>query len=300
MEDLQGAAVRVTLERGRADEWALVLAATGIPHRLRRRPDGWPLIVAPLDARAALEALDGYDGEKQGESADTVAAAVVTPVGGATALGAGVALLLIGFFAVTGPRTEHSAWFARGSAATERIVAGEWWRTVTALTLHADVPHLLGNAVASVVLVGAVSRELGPGLGLWLLVLAGAGGNALTAVAHGARYDSVGASTAIFGAMGILATTRVAARGRGRRAAQKPWVVFAACLALLALLGTSPGADILAHLFGLLVGGVLGLATGFALPSAPRPAVQWVLALAALGTLVVSWLCALQWPSGLI
>src|SRR2546425_7358425 len=175
MEDLQGAAVRVTLERGRADEWALVLAATGIPHRLRRRPDGWPLIVAPLDARAALEALDGYDGEKQGESADTVAAAVVTPVGGATALGAGVALLLIGFFAVTGPRTEHSAWFARGSAATERIVAGEWWRTVTALTLHADVPHLLGNAVASVVLVGAVSRELGPGLGLWLLVLAGAG-----------------------------------------------------------------------------------------------------------------------------
>jgi len=300
MEDLQGAAVRVTLERGRADEWALVLAATGIPHRLRRRPDGWPLIVAPLDARAALEALDGYDGEKQGESADTVAAAVVTPVGGATALGAGVALLLIGFFAVTGPRTEHSAWFARGSAATERIVAGEWWRTVTALTLHADVPHLLGNAVASVVLVGAVSRELGPGLGLWLLVLAGAGGNALTAVAHGARYDSVGASTAIFGAMGILATTRVAARGRGRRAAQKPWVVFAACLALLALLGTSPDADILAHLFGLLVGGVLGLATGFALPSAPRPAVQWVLALAALGTLVVSWLCALQWPSGLI
>jgi len=300
MEDLQGAAVRVTLERGRADEWALVLAAAGIPHRLRRRPDGWALIVAPLDARAALEALDGYDGEKQGESADTVATDVVTPVGGATALGAGVALLLIGFFAVTGPRTEHSAWFARGSAATERIVAGEWWRTVTALTLHADMPHLLGNAVASVVLVGAVSRELGPGLGLWLLVLAGAGGNALTAVAHGAHYDSVGASTAIFGAMGILATTRVAARGRGRRAARKPWVVLAACLALLALLGTSPDADILAHLFGLLVGGVLGFAAGFALPSAPRPAAQWMLALAALGTLVLSWLCALQWPSGLI
>src|SRR2546422_5158304 len=39
------------------------------------------------------------------------------------------------------------------------IVAGEWWRTVTALTLHADVPHLLGNAVASVVLVGAVDRK---------------------------------------------------------------------------------------------------------------------------------------------
>ena len=102
MEDLQGAAVRVTLERGRADEWAVVLAATGIPHRLRHRPDGWALIVAPLDARAALDALDGYDREKQDESADTLAGA--TPVRGATALGAAVALLLIGFFAVTGPR----------------------------------------------------------------------------------------------------------------------------------------------------------------------------------------------------
>src|SRR2546426_1856069 len=74
MEDLQGAAVRVTPERERADEWAVVLAATGIPHRLRRRPDGWALIVAPLDAHAALDALDGYDRERQDERADTVAA----------------------------------------------------------------------------------------------------------------------------------------------------------------------------------------------------------------------------------
>src|SRR3989442_5598716 len=299
MEDLAGTAVRVTPERHRADEWAVVLAAGCIPHRLRPRLDGWALIVAARDAEAAREALDAYDRESIADTAD-VGADAVAPVRGAAVVGVAVGLLLIGFFAVTGTRASRSTWFERGGADAERIVAGEWWRTVTALTLHADVPHLLGNAVASVVLVGAVSRELGPGLGLWLLVLAGAGGNALTAVAHGARYDSVGASTAIFGAMGILATTRVAARGRGRRAAQKPWVVFAACLALLALLGTSPDADILAHLFGLLVGGVLGLATGFALPSAPRPAVQWVLALAALGTLVVSWLCALQWPSGLI
>jgi membrane associated rhomboid family serine protease len=298
MEGLQGAAVRVTPERERADEWAVVLAAAGIPHRLRHRPDGWALIVAPRDARGALDALDGYDGEKQDLSADTVAD-VVTPWGGATALGAAVALLLIGFFAITGPRTGHSAWFARGSAVTERIVAGEWWRAVTALTLHADAPHLLGNAVATVVLVGAVSRELGPGLGLWLFLLAGAGGNALTAIVHGAQHASVGASTAIFGAIGILATTRAVTRGRDRRGARKPWVILAACLALLALLGTSPGADVLAHLFGLLVGGALGLATGFALPRAPRRAMQWTLALATVGVLLASWFCASLGPASL-
>ena len=208
------------------------------------------------------------------------------------ALGVVVALLLIGFFAVTGPSTGHSVWFARGSATTERIVAGEWWRTVTALTLHIDAPHLLGNAVASVVLVGAVSWELGPGLGLWLLLLAGAGGNAFTAVGPGAHHDSVGASTAIFGAIGILAATRVVARRRSRRAASKPWVVIAACLALLALLGTSPDADLLAHLFGLLVGAVLGAAAGFALRRAPRPSVQGMLVLTAVGALVASWFCA--------
>src|SRR3989475_9198389 len=253
MEALQGAAVGVTPEGERADEWAVVLAATGIPHRLRRRPDGWALIVAPLDAHAALDALDGYDRERQDERADTVAA-VATPVAGATALGVAVALLLIGFFAVTGPRTRHSAWFARGSAATDRIVAGEWWRAVTALTLHADAAHLLGNALAGALLVTAVCQQLGPGVGLWLLLLAGASGNALTAAVHGAGHVSVGASTAIFAGLGILAALRIVTPSRAGSRPGKWWVVAAASLALLAL-GTGPNADLLAHGVGLLIGG---------------------------------------------
>jgi len=129
---------------------------------------------------------------------------------------------------------------------------------------------VIGNAGASVVLVGAVSHQLGPGVGLCVLLLAGAGGNALTAVAHGTHHASVGASTAIFGAIGILAATRVVSRGR-RPAARKLWMVVAASLALLALLGTSPGSDLLAHLFGLLLGGALGLAAALALPRPLRP-----------------------------
>src|SRR6266516_3928722 len=101
MEDLAGTAVRVTPERHQADEWAVVLAAGNIPHRLHPGLNGWALIVAARDAE----------------------------------------------------------------------VAGEWWRTVTALTLHADAPHVLGNAGASVVLVGAVSHQLGPGVGLCVLLL---------------------------------------------------------------------------------------------------------------------------------
>jgi membrane associated rhomboid family serine protease len=290
MEDLAGTAVRVTPERHQADEWAVVLAAGNIPHRLRARLDGWALIVAARDAEAAREALDAYDRENIDDAAD-VGADAAAPIRGAAVVGVAVGLLLIGFFAVTGTRANRSTWFERGSADAGRIVAGEWWRTVTALTLHADAPHVIGNAGASVVLVGAVSHQLGPGVGLCLLLLAGAGGNALTAVAHGAHHDSVGASTAMFGAIGILAATRVMSRRR-RPAARKPWMVVAACLALLALLGTSPGSDLLAHLFGLLLGGAVGLAAAPTLPRSVRPPVQWAFAVAVLAVVVGAWLRA--------
>ena len=56
MEDLAGTAVRVTPERHRADEWAVVLAAGSIPHRLRARLDGWALVVDARDAEAASDA----------------------------------------------------------------------------------------------------------------------------------------------------------------------------------------------------------------------------------------------------
>jgi rhomboid protease GluP len=292
MDDLAGTAVRVTPERHRADEWAVVLAAGSIPHRLRLRLGGWALIVAAHDAEAAREALDAYDRENIADTAEMAADAVAT-VRGAARVGVAVGLLLIGFFAITGTRASRSVWFERGGASAERIVAGEWWRTITALTLHADAPHVIGNAAASAVLVWAVSHQLGPGVGLWLLLLAGAGGNTLTAVVHGAHHNSVGASTAMFGAIGILAARRAVSTGR-RPVARQLWMVVAASLALFALLGTSPDADLLAHLFGLLLGGVMGLATAPALRRpVPSPA-QWVLAVAVLVLVISAWLRAIS------
>jgi membrane associated rhomboid family serine protease len=279
-----GTAVRVTPSRPQADEWAVVLAAAGIPHWMRERLDGWALIVPPDDAATAVDALAAYDRENSVEPTSTDDDAPLRPT---SIAGAVVALLLIGFFAITGPRAGHSVWFERGSADAARLMAGEWWRTITALTLHADVPHLLGNALATVILVTAVCWNLGPGVGLWLVLLAGAGGNALTAVAHRADHVSVGASTATFGAIGILAALRIAGRtGSGRR---KWWVVVAAGLALLALLGTGPQADILAHLFGFLVGGGLGLIAALGLRRPVPALVQWPLVVAFTAVLVLAW-----------
>jgi membrane associated rhomboid family serine protease len=286
MEGL-GTAVRVTPSRRRADEWALVLAAADIPHWQRRRLDGWALLVPARDAAGALEALDAYDRENAGAGVDAGGEAASSRR--ATAVGLTVALLLIGLFAITGARAGRSAWFEHGSADAQRILAGEWWRAITGLTLHADAPHVLGNAVASALLIPAVCRRLGPGVGLWLLLLAGAGGNLLTAAFHGDGHVSVGASTATFGAIGILAVLRIAAPGPAVSSRRKSWVVIAASLALLALLGTGPGADLLAHLFGLLVGGALGLIAALTIRWIPPAAVQWLLAAAAGAAVLGAW-----------
>jgi len=278
--------VRVAPSRARADEWAVVLAAADIPHWLRREVDGWVLIVPPPDAAAALESLDAYDRENSADGADRGDA--VAPSRPITMVGIYVVLVLIGLFAITGSRAARSEWFQHGSADATRIMAGEWWRAVTALTLHADAAHLLGNALAGALLVTAVCQQLGPGVGLWLLLLAGASGNAHTAAVHGAGHVSVGASTAIFAGLGILAALRIVTPSRAGSRPGKWWVVAAASLALLAL-GTGPNADLLAHVFGLLIGGTLGLVAALTMRWTPPAPVQWLLVAAAGAAVGGAW-----------
>lgn len=263
----------------------MVLASSRIRHRLVPTDTGWALVVALDDGARASAALRAY--ERENEPPVRVAA---PPMGRADiALGLAVAALLLAFFALTGPREPRVVWFERGSASAERIVGGEIWRTVTALTLHADLGHALGNAVACAVLIPPVSQALGPGIALWTLLLSGAAGNAATALAHGGPYSSVGASTFTFGAIGVLAAQALIARWRRRATRRRPWVVIVASVVLLALLGTAPGADVLGHVFGLLAGLVLGVAAGLVRPRALSPAREWLLAGAAMALIVLCW-----------
>ena len=276
--------LRTARSRRAIEEWALVLAAAGVTHRLARTASGWRLLVAAPDAARASTALDAYDAERE-----SAPAAPEAPEYGRTSVGVVVAALLVAFYAVMGPADAESTWARAGSAAAELIVHGEPWRAVTALTLHANPAHLLGNAVACAVFVTAVGRALGPGLGGALVLAAGAGGNVLNAFLHGAHHSAVGASTAVFGAIGVLGGLQFG-RKRRRRGA---WLPVAGSLALLAMLGSDREADIVAHLFGLLVGGVLGVAAALLVARPPGRAAQWLLALAALSAVAGSWVVAL-------
>jgi membrane associated rhomboid family serine protease len=287
-------ALRRTSSPRRADDWALVLMAEGVPARLRRDADGLVVLVPEAFARRADETLARYEAENPPRPDRPAAAAPVWP--GATPANAALAVsvaLVVFFVSVTGPRDASVVWFALGSADAARIVAGEWWRAVTALTLHADLSHVLSNAVIGGFFVAWVLRVRGPGLGLLLVVLAGALGNLANAWARSAAHVAVGASTSGFGAVGVLAGYAMRARG-GTRARRRPrWLPFAAGLGILAMFGSGAATDVWAHLFGFFAGTALGAASASLGPRPPGKAAQVVLLTVTLGLIALSWRIAL-------
>jgi rhomboid protease GluP len=264
--------LRLALDRDRADELALVLAAVGVPYHVARSGQGDFALIVPLrDAERAERALVAYDRDV----ASTPPEPPPAPVRGVGALGPVLALLLLGFFIVTGPweAPRDLRWFTTGDAAARQIRAGEWWRAITAMTLHADVMHVVGNAIGSLIFVTAAARWLGSGLAATLVLVAGAAANLLTARVESLDHLSVGASTATFAALGIIAGLQVVRRWRGGgMPRRRAWVAMGAGLALFAMLGVGPRADVFAHLFGLGCGFVLGIGAGIVVdrPGAPR------------------------------
>ena len=123
-------------------------------------------------------------------------------------------------------------------------IAGEWWRAVTALGLHADLGHIGSNLVAGSLFGFFLAEILGGGLA-WLMILAaGAAGNAINALIQPATHTSIGASTAVFGAVGLIAVLALRYRPRRWRRGLRRWAPLAAGIMLLAFLGTEGSASI--------------------------------------------------------
>jgi len=142
-----------------------------------------------------------------------------------------------------------------------------------------------------------VASLCGWGLG-WLMILAaGFTGNLLTALWYQHNHLAIGASTSVFGAVGICTMLSLWTGGWSKtqhaQLAWRRWMPLAGGLALLGLLGTSPHADLIAHMLGfaagLILGGFCGLWSG-RLPYHTLVWVQWAAALAAFGILAACWL----------
>ncbi len=315
--------LRATRERAVADEWALALSADGLAPRVWPSGYGFAIGVPESQASRAGDVLRMYDQENR-----RVAGAPAPPEGwpsppvGATRPsdwegeapaepswnefnleGVATAAAMLAFFFLTEAGRPLEGWLGRGSGDADRILHGEPWRAVTALTLHVDFPHALANAFFLALFLPALFRALGGGVGGLAFLLSGISGNLLSALFYGADHRAVGASTALFGAVGLLsalaAGRRVRARGQDRAGTGgglrgRAWIPLGAGLALLGLLGAGRRADLVAHLFGLLSGLSIGALLSLALPRRAGEAVQRVCGVLAIALVVASWLAALH------
>lgn len=281
--------------RAGAEEWALVLVSQGIGTRIVPASLGYALAVAEHEAVAARQILDRYRDENRRAVAQAASEDAPVQLAAVGTVGAYVALTLMACHWLAGRAAFHEQVYERGSANAGAILAGEWWRTVSALFLHADLGHVIGNVLFGVYFLTAVTRSLGVGFGLALVMAAGALGNALNALANGPGHDSIGASTSVFGAIGILAGMALARRNRSGLRGARLLLPVGAGLGLLGMLGTGGvRVDVFAHLYGLLAGGVLGIAAWIGVHGRPRPLIQFGLGVASLSTVLVCFALVLR------
>ncbi|UCH74357.1 MAG: rhomboid family intramembrane serine protease [Rhodospirillales bacterium] len=294
MDDFQSEIVPLysAHSKQRCSEFALVLEAVGISCRVRPWEGKFALWVHAEDAARAREQLRLYRREHAAGS-NRVARRLAVPEGLVTASLYGMAVLIVD--TLQGQRAFALDWWQAGLSHAGLIRAGEWWRIVTALALHADTLHLAGNLAFGLVFGFLLGGVLGWGPALAGMLLAGALGNALAALVRPWDHTSVGASTAVFAMVGILATH---AWTLGQRRFNR-WVPLGGGVALLAFLGMSgERTDLVAHLTGFASGGLFGLL--FALLEGRRRLAPWhthALGIAAICAFAAAWAVAL-WTRG--
>ncbi len=280
-----------------ARSWALVLEARGIPNQLKTTGWGWQVHVPQLLRERALREIRLFERENRNWPPRLPPAPALLE----NSLATFSVLLTVGTFhnlTLLGPRITglfRADWIAQGNAHAGKILSGQWWRLVTSLTLHADGLHLMSNLLLGGVFILLLCRQTGSGLGWSLVLLSGSLGNLLNALVQIPSHRAVGASTAVFGAVAILAGINLV---QNRSRLLKRWPLpLAAAMALLALLGAGgERTDLGSHLFGFATGLLLGLAGGAFLKNRgrPGPLVNALLATGAASAVILAWLAVLE------
>jgi len=279
-------------------EFSLVLTARGIPNQVRTGPFGGRLLVRGDRLDQAKAEISAYVRENADGSPQPLPA---PPRFDNTRATLSALICLGAFFSLTGADISlggsYIDWLGLGGGDSKAILAGQWWRVATALSLHADAAHMAGNLILGGAFMIPLCREIGAGPGFAAALAAGLAGNLMKVLVQGPGQHFIGASTAVFGAVGVLGAI-VAARGPGGLTFRR-LVPAGAGLMFLAFLGSGSeethNIDLAGHFFGFACGVLFGLAGASRLPrpDRPRPGFQAAAAVLAAAAFPAAWLWAL-------
>ena len=194
---------------------------------------------------------------------------------------------------LAGESVFNKDWVAAGRVDGQLIRQGEWWRTLTALTLHSGLRHIAGNIGFGALFGILAGRLFGSGLTWFCVVVASGLANTLNTLLLASDHKSIGASTAVFAALGLIAGYV----WRAKLMAQDRWAYrlgpIVGGIALLAYTGTGgPNTDIGAHLAGFVCGFGFGMLLTF-LPKIPSSRqFQLLCGASAVAILTIAWVVA--------
>ncbi len=155
--------------------------------------------------------------------------------------------------------------------------------------------HLAGNIGFGILFGLMAGRLVGPGIAWFGIIAASGAANLLNTFLLASTHRSIGASTAVFAALGLVSGFV----WRAKLMAQDKWPYrlgpIVGGVALLAYTGTGDAnTDIGAHLMGFACGFVAGVLLTLTSIYLPRRELQLTGGIATLLIVIVSWVVALQ------
>jgi membrane associated rhomboid family serine protease len=269
-------------------DWSLVLASQDIPSTIvQTEPTGWGLLVEPQDYERALSSIQQYrlENRRWGWRQPLPWSEATFHWG---ALGWCTFLVVMHWLSVTDLQSFRST----GAFKTDLVAHGEWWRTFSAMLLHANLSHLLANTTIGLVLFGLAMARYGAGLGLLAAYLAGAAGNLAGLALYPTAYTGLGASGMVMGALGLISVPAGRHWLRHPRAFRQFTQAIFAGLFLFLLWGVNPASDVIAHTGGFVSGALLAAGLGRVsvqgLQGRVVQAVSWIIFLGLLA--LTTWL----------
>ena len=233
-------------------DYSLVLLSQGIVHRFLRSEEGpFEIFVVPKVEARAREQLELYSKENppKEENPPLPLSLSIQP---AWVLLVPVVCTLLDF----GNFVERMHY--AGLSDASKVLRGEWWRTITALTLHGDARHIASNLLSGYIVLNLMSYRIPLARMAPFLAVASAVANFFVALTV-RDYRALGFSTFVFATIGALAVIEFRLMPKETHGMLRRFAPLCGAASLAVFLGLGENADILGHAYGFVAGAICGL-----------------------------------------